>query len=428
MSAAATSAPPTHPLPSTRNARCVPPADASHGSPAAAAAPPIGTAVCRMPRARPSWSERNQPMIARPLAALTLAPRAPAAIRTPTRAGYDVVQPAPASAAPAPGEPDDDHPALVEAVGEQSPRKEREEHSDADRPEHDAGLAERQPVVRAQRRRERGQPGGDGGEGRLRERARAEDHPARARAWISFAFRTSFASGPLFSGPAVSSTAGRPCRRWLPRKTRALRRAALRRCSHADRGWSRAAQPSRSRAAPASGRDRLRSRPRPAARRAVRHPSRQRLRRRDDTSRGTRRAEDGGRAARRWSRARRSSGRSFRLLRPSSPSAATSRPCRARVPAPSRAARARVRSRSPSRGASRHGRRHRRRRSRTRPAWCCAAPRPTSRRPRRSARRNCRGRARGRALRAARLPRGARESAPSSPDRGSSAARCVGSA
>ena len=44
----------------------------------AAAAPPSGSAVCRIPRARPRCDGSNQLMTARPLAAFTLAPAPPA--------------------------------------------------------------------------------------------------------------------------------------------------------------------------------------------------------------------------------------------------------------------------------------------------------------------------------------------------------------
>ena len=44
----------------------------------AAAAPPSGNAVCRIPSANPRCDGANQPITARPLAAFTLAPAAPA--------------------------------------------------------------------------------------------------------------------------------------------------------------------------------------------------------------------------------------------------------------------------------------------------------------------------------------------------------------
>src|SRR5581483_6128018 len=116
-------------------------------------------------------------------------------------------------------EPERDHELLADAIGEEAPREEREEHADADGAEHDAGLAQRQAVVRAQRWRERRQTDRERREARLRERACSEDHPAITRARISFALRTSSASGPLLSGPAVSITAGSPCRRGFARKT-----------------------------------------------------------------------------------------------------------------------------------------------------------------------------------------------------------------
>ena len=267
----------------------------------------------------------------------------------PRRARRTRRAPAPAIASTAaPGEADRDHRPLAEPVGEEPPRQQREQHAEADGAEHDAGLAEREPVLRAQRRRERGQPDGDGGEARLRERPRAEDHPAIARALDLLRLADLVRVGALScrgrpSRARPAGPAGAGCRG----RRRAPRRAAPRRCSRGGRGSSRAAQPSRSRAARAAGRARSTRRPRRAARRAPPRRSRRRPRRRGGTSRGRCRAADGGRAARRSSRARRSSGRSCRLRRPSSPSAATSRRWSARAPAPSPAARARARARGP---------------------------------------------------------------------------------
>lgn len=102
MKAAAVIAPTMHAPPSARNAGFVPP---RRGRTTAPSAPPIGMAVCRIPSARPSSSEGNQPMIARPLAAFTLAPRAPAAASAPTSGPKEVVAAAPARAAPAPTRP-----------------------------------------------------------------------------------------------------------------------------------------------------------------------------------------------------------------------------------------------------------------------------------------------------------------------------------
>ncbi len=67
----------------------MPPAEPSTGRTAAPTAPPIGMAVWRIPSASPSSEPGNQAMIARPLAAFTLAPNAP----TPTRAAVRVSKP-----------------------------------------------------------------------------------------------------------------------------------------------------------------------------------------------------------------------------------------------------------------------------------------------------------------------------------------------
>src|SRR5438270_564098 len=102
MNAAATIAPATHAPPSAKNAGRVPPRT---GRTAAPSAPPIGIAVCRIPSARPSSPEGNQAMIARPLAAFTLAPSAPAAMSAATSEPSPPVSAAPPSATPAPTSP-----------------------------------------------------------------------------------------------------------------------------------------------------------------------------------------------------------------------------------------------------------------------------------------------------------------------------------
>ena len=56
----------------------MPTASASGGSPSEATRPPIGTFAWRMPRASPRSENGNQCITARPLAAFTLAPKAPA--------------------------------------------------------------------------------------------------------------------------------------------------------------------------------------------------------------------------------------------------------------------------------------------------------------------------------------------------------------
>ena len=121
---------------------------------------------------------------------------------------------------PGTSEPEPDHGALADPVCEQSPRQERRDHAERDRSEHDPHLAEREVVMRAQHGGKHRQADERSREARLGEGARGEDHPpvaahsaASARSRISFVFRISLASGPRLSGPAVSSTAGRPCSR-----------------------------------------------------------------------------------------------------------------------------------------------------------------------------------------------------------------------
>ena len=272
--------PPTHAPPRKRKARRVPPAERE---------PRAG--LRRRPRRRsgsPSAGSRarararstgNQAMIARPLAALTLAPSAP----TPTSAAVTAAKPsvvaATTSSAAAPVRPDRDHPALVDAVGDEPPRQQREEHPDPDRAEHDAGLAERQPVVRLQRRARAPAARPRRGEARLRERPRARGSPtdsapdvrrhgserarsARvgARAPMTFGQSVSFQDvqraaaellrlADLVRVRAVVLRAGglehrgQPLQPRVARgRRRASRRARPRGCSRAGRGSSRAAR------------------------------------------------------------------------------------------------------------------------------------------------------------------------------------------
>ena len=82
-----------------------PSARATHGSEAAATVPPSGIAVCRIPRARPRSARPNQLITARPLAALTLAPKTPATASSPTSERKLPLQPRAASATAAPVSP-----------------------------------------------------------------------------------------------------------------------------------------------------------------------------------------------------------------------------------------------------------------------------------------------------------------------------------
>ena len=161
-------------------------------------------------------------MTARPLAALTLAPNAPGDERaTTTSAAYECVRAGDdqRAARDARGR-SRSRPARSSAVGEEAPRQQREEHADADRAEHDAGLAERQPVVRraararapaARRRARRSSPA------RASPRRGSPSDSACAHLLrLADLVRVGALVRP---GPPTSSTAGRPCSRGLPRKT-----------------------------------------------------------------------------------------------------------------------------------------------------------------------------------------------------------------
>ena len=57
------------------------------GSVSEASAPPSGSAIWRMPSAKPRWPRANQPMTARPEAPVALAPNMPATSSAASSAG-----------------------------------------------------------------------------------------------------------------------------------------------------------------------------------------------------------------------------------------------------------------------------------------------------------------------------------------------------
>ena len=238
------------------------------------------------------------------------------------------------------------------------------------------------------------------GRARCQTPGRGSKGQASQRARSSFVLRISFASGPRFSGPAVSSTAGRPCRRGLDEEHAellaelALEDVRVPVAVRAERGGG-VVDVQRAQPVEADRRVELVE----AARRARPGRSRRRRTPRGGTSRGRCRAAGAGRAARRSSRARRSSGRSCRRRRPSSPSAArSSSEQQLEHLLHRRARRARARPRSPL--------------PRCEPTWKTTPSAPIAQATsivlriaatrllvdrRRRARRGCRGRARGRA-------------------------------
>ena len=131
------------------------------------------------------------------------------------------VRPAPARRATRRREAERDHELLADAIGEEAPREEREQHPDPDRTEHDAGLAEREAVARPQRRRKRRQPDGEAPRSSPARACLLRGSPSDSalRPTDLLCFVDLVCVGPWLSGPAVSSTAGRPWSRRLPRKT-----------------------------------------------------------------------------------------------------------------------------------------------------------------------------------------------------------------
>ena len=263
-----------------RNAARVPPADASAGRRAAPSAPPIGIAVCRIAE-REAELGRREPRhdraSARGVDARAERSGATSALVTPAKR---VRRRGDGERSRRAGEPGRDHPALVDAVGDETPRQEREQHPDPGRREHDARLAEREPVVALQRRPERRQADRRRGEGRLRERPAQHDpaiafqtlpnvqagmsRRATARtpaesARVPAVRQSRTASAP--AGPSSSGSRRRPGRGPRARRSRApravlagagsrgrrpsSRRSRRRGCSRAGRGSSRTARRSR---------------------------------------------------------------------------------------------------------------------------------------------------------------------------------------
>ena len=97
----------------------------SSGRPKAVRAPAIGTAVWRTPSASPRLAASNQCMTARPLAELTLAPRAPANASRTTSAGKRGDERRSRRRRPPRSRARTDHGPLAEAVGGATPRVER---------------------------------------------------------------------------------------------------------------------------------------------------------------------------------------------------------------------------------------------------------------------------------------------------------------
>ena len=166
---------------STSSPARVPPPAAIGGRHSAAAAPPSGSAVCRIPRANPRWEGANQPMTARPLAAFTLAPAAPAT---------DQQRDERAVARRERGH----RRARTLATARPEPSTRRSPSRSVSSPQGSSvtseptltaaittpDLGEREPVLLAQVRREHRDPEEDGGVARLRDRAEREDRPAVA--------------------------------------------------------------------------------------------------------------------------------------------------------------------------------------------------------------------------------------------------------
>ncbi len=100
----------------------------------AAIPPPIGIAVWRIPSASPRSSGGNHCMTARPLAAFTLAPAAPASVSRPTSRREAAGEAGRQHQNAAEDEPDREHEAFADPVGEQPPGQQREDRADPDAP------------------------------------------------------------------------------------------------------------------------------------------------------------------------------------------------------------------------------------------------------------------------------------------------------
>ena len=139
--------------PGTAAPACGPKCAPSGGRVSAAIATPSGWAVWRTPIARPRSLSENQPMIIRPLAALT--EPGPGAGQTqhdrqPDRAVDDAGR-RPGTAVDAP-DPAGDHDALAVAIGCGAERDQRQQQADRGRRHDDAGADQAEVFVVAQRR------------------------------------------------------------------------------------------------------------------------------------------------------------------------------------------------------------------------------------------------------------------------------------
>ena len=157
--------------------RLLPEWSAIAGTARAAAKPPIGTDVWRIPSARPRCSRGNQLVTTRPLAVLIDAPNAPDSVSATTSPGNPARTPR--QRAPRPAEEADRarHP-VSDPVGRHPPWQQRQRRPHARQGKHHADLREAQVVAVAQRRRQHGQPAERRRLRRLRDRPGREDDPA----------------------------------------------------------------------------------------------------------------------------------------------------------------------------------------------------------------------------------------------------------
>ena len=177
--AAASTAPSRLKAASATNAAFVPEWSAIAGTASAAAKPPIGTEVWRIPSARPRCSRGNQLVTTRPLAVLIDAPNAPDSVSADDQPGEPRAYPAAASPTAAPRRP-------TEPVTRSPIRSAAIPHGSSvsvaptlDDGEHHADLREAQPVAVAQRGRQHRQPAERRRLRRLRDRPGREDDPAQ---------------------------------------------------------------------------------------------------------------------------------------------------------------------------------------------------------------------------------------------------------
>ena len=165
--------------PSARSAARTPPAERSSGSPSATQAPPIGTAVCRTPSAKPRWLAVEPVHHRAPARGVDARPQRAREKQQRRERRRTIRRTRPrqrhADAAPRPTPITARSPP---AVGRKTPWVERRDRAEVRRGEQHADLGQAQPVAGTKRRGQHGEPEEARRVAGLREGSGSEDDPA----------------------------------------------------------------------------------------------------------------------------------------------------------------------------------------------------------------------------------------------------------